>query len=80
MSRPYAYVLAERYNAMMGVEARQRGLHWYVGRNGEVKIGYTDAASSDNARYFAQRQERERAAWKRNTQEQPRPDDDTFAD
>ncbi len=78
MNRPYAYVLAERYNAMMGVEARQRGLHWYVGRNGEVKIGYSSAASQDAARESARRQERERQEWMRNTVPQPSPNDDAF--
>jgi hypothetical protein len=65
--RDYAYDLADAYNDGLDPSSRQRGLQWFVGPSGELKLGDNSAWSRSNLKRIESRTETERARYLRHT-------------
>jgi len=63
--REYVYDLCDCYNAHRTEEAKERGVEWYVGPSGELKIGDSAAWSRHTAKQTESRNETERAHFNR---------------
>lgn len=46
--RPYIYDLCDAYNEARDASSIDRGLEWYIGANGELKLGFDRAHSFRN--------------------------------
>ena len=64
-TREYVYDLCDCYNAHRTEEAKERGVEWYVGPSGELKIGDSAAWSRHHAKQAEGRNETERARFNR---------------
>lgn len=58
--RPYAYDLADAYNAVLSDGSRQRGVEWTVLPNGELHLGVSEAFTTAHTKQLAAEAERDR--------------------
>lgn len=71
-SRDFVFDLCDAYNAARSDDALDRGIEWFVGPGGELKVGIADSWSRSNRRQVESRAETERAIANRRQLEQAR--------